>query len=321
MNHRLAYPVRKAFVVNRRPVMKLKATALALATLGAGLAAGAFGGQGGSGAEAFGNPRVIVNVAGPEAGTVEFENVESFLPELLFDIDTGELVMPTNYCGLRITHVGGIWWEDAGGDVVEAENHGEVAYESGEGYMFMGEDITDAYLGGVEFTGALDTCEENDTWYFPIPLSYGGNGPQFGVQRLVLDLDQPPGFQPTIEFLDAAQDPIELPDLYEDWEPETGSIEEYCEQVPEFCEPDPVPWDLIEDILWGCSVYDARDCPEEPKEYPSLTLGCMAYATGCDPDPEPQPIETFAAPSGGPSQQGGSLQVASPNATLRGTTP
>lgn len=303
--------------------MNLRATAIAITTLGVAFASGALGGLGSGGAEAFGNPRIIVNVGGPEAGTVEFDNVgDSFFPELLINEDTGELLMPTNYCGLRVTHVGGIWWDDGSGNIIEAENHGEIAYESGEGYMFMGEDITEYYLGGVEFTGALPTCDSNQPWYFPIPLSYGGNGPQFGAERLILELDQPPSFQSTIEFLDEAVEPMEFKDLYEDWEP-PADWEDYCEKIPEFCEededPDPVPWDLIQDVLWGCTIYDARDCPDEPEPYPSFTLGCMAYATGCDPDPEPPLFETYVAPSTEPLQGEGSLQMVSSKALEIGT--
>ena len=300
--------------------MRFGAKLAALAGIGAVLCAATAGTFNAEPAHAFGNPRIIVNVAGPQAGTVEFENTDSFLPELLINEDTGELLMPTNYCGLRVTHVGGIWWDDGSGNIIEAENHGEIAWESGEGYMFMGEDVTEYYLGGVEFTGALPTCEDNHPWYFPTPLSYGGNGPQFGAERLILDLDQPPGFQPSIEFLDHAHEPMELPDLFEDWEP-PADWEEYCEMIPEFCEeeepePDPTPWNEIEEMIWGCTIFDPRDCPSDPGTPPlGLTLGCMAYATGCDPDP--QPVETFKATGTEPVGEGGSLQMISPSKSLQ----
>src|SRR5690606_31331984 len=147
----------------------------------------------------------------------------------------------------------------------------------------MGEDVTDAYLGGVEFTGALSTCDDNQPWYFPTPLSYGGNGPQFGAEKLILELDQPPNAQPSIEFLDHAHEPMELEDLFEDWEPPAG-WEDYCEKLPELCEEEepgsePDPWSEIEELLWGCTVFDPRDCPDYPSRDPfGLTLGCLAYA-------------------------------------------
>ena len=273
-------------------------------------------------AEGFGYPRIIVHVAGTQAGTVEFDNLDpSFFPDLLTNNDTGELVLPTNYCGLNVEQVSGIWWEDSQGNLVEAENYGEITYYD-DAYRLAGQDVTYFYLGGMEFTGPLETCDENPSWYFPGPLSYGGNGPQFGAARLVLELDPPSNYHPTIEFLDHAAEPVELPDLYEDWDP-PGGLEEYCEQIPEFCEEEPDPWDASDEMIWGCVARDIWTglCPSEPepKEYPSLTLGCMAYATGCDPDPQPRPIETFVDPSTEP--EGESLQFAVPTTKLTPASP
>jgi hypothetical protein len=44
----------------------------------------------------------------------------------------------------------------------------------------------------------------------------------------------------------------------------------------------------------------------------------MAYATGCDPDPQPRPIETFAAPGADPVlPNDGPVQIVSPNQSLQ----
>ncbi len=276
--------------------MNLGVKAAALAVLGIASIAGATGAMNAQPAHAWGGNTITVYVGGPLAGTIDFDVDSSFLPDLVIDEDNGGVVMPTNYCGLRITHVGGIYWYDGSNNLVEAENHGEVTVNQQGDYMFMGEEITEAYLGGVEFTGALDTCDDNEPWYFPIPLSYGGNAPQYGAEKLVLQLDQPPSFQPTIEFLDNAMEPVELPDLYEDWEP-PADWEDYCEKIPEFCEPkvnpDLVPVDLGLQVLFGC--WTLGTCDEPSTSGSRLTLGCMAYADGCDPDPEPPQI--FVAPT------------------------
>src|SRR5690606_31309969 len=149
---------------------------------------------------------------------------------------------------------------------------------------------------------ALTTCDSNLPWYFPTPLTYGGNGPHPDAAYLVLELDPPQNYYPTIEFLDDAVQPMALPDLYKGWNP-PGGLEEYCEQIPEFCEQEPDPWDpkpvkrwIYTEMIYGCVVKDLSTglCPSEPdpKEYPDFTLGCMAYATGCDPDPQTPPLET-----------------------------
>jgi hypothetical protein len=265
--------------------MTLSLRAAALSALGVAVFVAASGTIGSVSAQVGSPNRIIVHVAGPQAGTVDIDVEHSLLPELLTNVDTGEVIMPTNYCGLRITQVGALHWDDGFGNLVEAENHGEVTYESGEGYVFMGENVTDAYLGGMEFTGALDTCDSNEPWYFPTPLSYGGNAPQFGAVRLILELDQPPGFYPTIEFLDYAMEPVELPDLYEDWE-EPPNLEDYCEQIPEFCEPKKVDPDLVP--------------PDIGFQLPWIPRSCWTLGT-CDTGASiPLPIEAFVAPSFGP---------------------
>ena len=72
-----------------------------------------------------------------------------------------------------------------------------------------------AYLGGIWFTGPITTCAGGGSWTFPVPLSYGGNAPQFGAERLVIELTD---LTDTIEFIDHNEDPVELPDLYDDWD-------------------------------------------------------------------------------------------------------
>ncbi len=286
--------------------MNLGTKAAAMMVLGVAAIAGGASALGSTAtpADAFGNPRIVVNVAGPQAGTVDFENIPAdFLPDLLTNEDTGDVLMPTNYCGLNIEYVGGIYWYDASNHLIEAENHGEITYYN-NAYRFMGEDVTDAYLGGMEFTGALDTCDSNEPWYFPIPLSYGGNAPQYGAAKLVLELDQPPSFQPSIEFLDSAHEPMELPDLYEDWEP-PADWDEYCEKVPEFCEPkvnpDLVPLDLDFSVLFGCWTLGTCDNGDSLPPELGLTLGCLNYSIGCDPDPQP-PTRLTLTPDPAPTK-------------------
>ena len=282
----------------------------ALAVAGIAVCAAMAGPVSQDSAEAFGNPRIIVHVAGTQAGTVEFENALSLLPEELFDPDTGDLVMPAEYCGLRVRHVGGIWWHDANNNVVEAENHGEV-----NGTTFMGQDIQDHLLDGMVFSGPLSTCGDNLSWSFPIPLTYGGTGPPAQAERMVLDLDQGSGSAPNIEFLDGSLATIDLSNIHDDG----GNPGPGPGPGPG---PDPEPWQVGDEMIWGC-VYRDLDtglCPRdpEPREYPSFTLGCMAYATGCDPDPQPQPIETFAAPESEPVlPNGGAVQMVSPDKSLQ----
>jgi ligand-binding SRPBCC domain-containing protein len=173
--------------------------------------------------------RIIVDVAGTQAGRVEIDVHPLFLPPLVYEDDV--LVIPHNFCGIRIRKAGEFLWLNASGQLVEAENHGDVL-EMGEEY----------YLGGIEFTGPINSCQQNHPWYFPIPLSFGGNGPQFGAQRLVIQLND---LTDPIEFIDRAREPLNLKDLY-DWEKfqdlddKFEALSDYCQhhQFKDFCESD-----------------------------------------------------------------------------------
>jgi hypothetical protein len=144
--------------------------------------------------------RIIVHVAGTQSGKVEIDVHPMFLPPLVYEGNA--LIIPHHFCGIRIRKPGEFLWLDESGNLVEAENHGSV--------LELGEEF---YLGGIEFTGPINTCKQNHPWDFPIPLSFGGNGPQFGVTRLVIQLD---GQTEPIEFINNAHKSIKLMDLY-DW--------------------------------------------------------------------------------------------------------
>lgn len=166
--------------------------------------------------------RITVHVAGQQAGQVDIDVQPHFLPPLPWDAD-GDSVMPTNFCGLHIRQADAFTWLDESGEVVEAENN----------VADLQTEDPDAYNGGIEFTGPIDSCEEGGPWYFPIPLSFGGNGQQFGAARLVIELTA--GSQ-TIQFIDHNHEPVELPDLFDDI-PEIPGIDEFCDEFPDFCEP------------------------------------------------------------------------------------
>jgi hypothetical protein len=118
--------------------------------------------------------RIIVHVAGTQAGRVEIDVHPLFLPPLVYEDDV--LVIPHNFCGIRIRKAGEFLWLNASGQLVEAENHGDV--------LKMGEEY---YLGGIEFTGLINSCQQNHPWYFPIPLSFGGNGPPVNLSVTSID--------------------------------------------------------------------------------------------------------------------------------------
>ncbi|PSB20495.1 hypothetical protein C7B61_07325 [filamentous cyanobacterium CCP1] len=176
--------------------------------------------------------RIIVHVAGTQAGKVEIDVHPMFLPPLVHEDNA--LIIPHHFCGLRIRKAGEFLWLDESGKLVEAENHGSV--------LKLGEEF---YLGGIEFTGPINTCKQNHPWHFPTPLSFGGNGPQFGVTRLVIQLD---GETEPIEFIDRARKPINLKDLYDwekfqDFEDKFEALRDPCQVHPfkDFCD-----WDEFE---------------------------------------------------------------------------
>ncbi len=196
------------------------------------------------------NNRITVHVAGLQAGNVDIDVDSQFLPPLLYDPDADEFAIPDNFCGLFIRKAGGFTWLDGSGQVVEAENN----IEDLDTYSLNHPGEPNAYLGGIWFTGPINTCAEGGSWNIPTPLSFGGNGPQFGAERLVIELTG--GTEP-IEFIDHNSDPIELPDLYDDWDDFPKDwIEELCESnpLPELCgddddDPEIAPWIEIPDEL------------------------------------------------------------------------
>lgn len=208
--------------------------------------------------------RIIVHVSGIKAGQVEIDVHPNFLPLLPYDVD--DPVIPEHFCGIRIRRAGEFLWQDESGNLIEAENHGDVSA--------MGDEY---YLGGIEFTGPLTSCDSNAPWYFPVPLSYGGNGPQFEVARLIIQLD---GSTVPIEFIDHNHEPVEIPDYFDDLEEIPGSeewLEEICAEhnFPELCEAD-----------------DSED-PEVPEGGGSVLDGTNNLVMELDPIVDPPPIGSF----------------------------
>lgn len=156
---------------------------------------------------------------------------------LPYDGDTP--IIPDHYCGMCIKAADSFFGDDGIGNVIEAENNGNVLKMD-----------HDAYYGGIVFTGPLNSCNQGTPWYFPIPLSYGGNGPQFGAARLTIQLSS----QSSVEFLDHAQEPIEPLDLFDDLE-EIPNYEEWLEEV---CATTPVVFKAVDRLTIQLSIEGAQ---------------------------------------------------------------
>ena len=119
------------------------------------------------------------------------------LPQSVFNND-GTLSIPDDFCGLRITQAETFTWQTITGFVITDAPYNQ----SDDVQADFGEE---AYLGGIEFTGAIGQCaDDNDPWQFNYPLTENSGDSPIPNLRLVIEVipgapATPSG--PEIEFL------------------------------------------------------------------------------------------------------------------------
>ena len=186
-----------------------------------------------------GNYRIIIDWTLSNYDPVALDEVSpvvSLPTDILIDsgvpIYDGEFIFPTQFCGLRIKKADRFIW------FINNIAQTDPIFDFPFNYIPEDESVnsifgTNAYLGGIQFTGPIGKCrEENNPWVFGSPWLQGDISPpdqSFSGLKLVIEVY--PGS--TIEFIDSNNE-IELLDAAELWEEE--EIEDICEVVPEFCE-------------------------------------------------------------------------------------
>jgi len=114
----------------------------------------------------------------------------NFLPDFLPRNDAGELVIPDNFCGIRVVKAGGFQWQKNGVTITDFPYNrvNNVASLPGE----------NDFLGGIDFTGPIGQCaKKNKPWQFFQPITqHGGDSPTPGM-KLVIEMQQ----DSRIEFL------------------------------------------------------------------------------------------------------------------------
>jgi len=114
----------------------------------------------------------------------------SFLPEFLPRNDDGAIVVPDNFCGIRVVKAGGFQWQKNGATITDFPYNrvDNVASLPGE----------QDFLGGIDFTGPIGQCAgDNKPWQFFQPITqHGGDSPVPGM-KLVIEMRQ----DSRIEFL------------------------------------------------------------------------------------------------------------------------
>jgi len=106
-----------------------------------------------------------------------------FLPDFLPQNDDGAIVVPDNFCGIRVVKAGGFQWQKNGATITDFpyNNVENVANLPGE----------QDFLGGIDFTGPIGQCaKKNKPWQFFQPITQnGGDSPVPGM-KLVIEMRQ-----------------------------------------------------------------------------------------------------------------------------------
>ncbi len=154
-----------------------------------------------------GDARLIVDFGSTIDGNPRVTLPVDFLPDFL-PTKNGEQVIPDNFCGFNVRKADSFFWQTQANQVVT-----DFPYNAVEEVSDLG---SDAFLGGLEFTGPIGQCAgENEPWQFFQPLTQtGGDSPTPNL-KLVVQLTQ--GSE--IEFLNFnihAGEPLDARELFSD---------------------------------------------------------------------------------------------------------
>ncbi|MHA7055685.1 hypothetical protein ACWGOQ_0000590 [Aquimarina sp. M1] len=135
-----------------------------------------------------------------------------FLPTLPFYED--EVIIPNNFCGMRIKKPSRFIWETQDGQLVQTDPYNYVP-ENGPNSSVLNLFGQDIYGDGIEFTGPIGPCSDsNENWAFPFPFTDTGSLDNQQL-RLTIELEG----DSEIEFLNYTihqPEPLEAHELFED---------------------------------------------------------------------------------------------------------
>jgi len=135
-----------------------------------------------------------------------------FLPTLPFYED--EVIIPNNFCGMRIKKPARFLWETQDGQLVQTDPYNYVP-ENGPNSSVLALFGQDVYGDGIEFTGPIGPCTAgNANWAFPFPFTDTGSMTDQPL-RLTIELEG----DSEIEFLNYTihePEPLDADELFEE---------------------------------------------------------------------------------------------------------
>ena len=104
-----------------------------------------------------------------------------YLPDYLPRQDDGALVIPNNFCGIKVRKAASFQWQKDGATITDFPYN-----RVDDVFALPGEHD---FLDGIEFTGPIGACaEDNEPWQFFQPLTqHGGDSPVPGM-KLVIEM-------------------------------------------------------------------------------------------------------------------------------------
>jgi len=136
-----------------------------------------------------------------------------FLPTLPFYED--EVILPNNFCGMRIKKPSRFIWETGDGQLVNSDPYNYVP-ENGPNSSVQNMFGNSYYFDGIHFSGPIGACStSNENWHFPFPFTDTGNLTNQPL-RLTIELEG----DSEIEFLNHTllnpEEPLGADELFED---------------------------------------------------------------------------------------------------------
>ncbi|MBG6131307.1 hypothetical protein IWQ47_002824 [Aquimarina sp. EL_43] len=98
--------------------------------------------------------------------------------------NNGNIILPKNFCGIRVKRAGSFQWQDKNENVVNDSVFNKVGDLNNYG------EYNELYaLKGIEFIGPLDNCKDtNSNWFFKFPLTHS-NSPTVFTEPLKLIIE------------------------------------------------------------------------------------------------------------------------------------
>ncbi|WP_271769308.1 hypothetical protein [Aquimarina algiphila] len=104
--------------------------------------------------------------------SIDWQALKDNNPDYNYHDNEGNIILPENFCGIKVTHAVSFKWLDKNGNIINNEMFNRVNKLSnyGEyGSFYVNE--------GIGFKGPLDNCKDNNSnWYFKFPLTHTTEG-------------------------------------------------------------------------------------------------------------------------------------------------